>query len=116
MKERKAICWRAFWITAAIFGTVNAALLLYFWSLPIGPIGKGGSEMGRNPPDWHTNMTVAMSLPGLLLVVPIAVAINCNSDGTIILLSQVIGTLSWSLLAGWLFRSSDTLAMPPGDP
>lgn len=116
MDGRKAMSWRAFWITAAIFGAVNAALFLYFWSLPIGPTGKGGAEMGRSPPDWHSNTTLAMSLPGALLVMPIACAIDCDSDAAVLLISQVIGTVFWALLAGWLFRSSDASAPTPDAP
>ncbi len=41
--------WKSFWLTLAIFGTVNIELFAYFHLLPIEPLGKRGGP-GRNTP------------------------------------------------------------------
>src|SRR5262245_26873788 len=68
-EERRPSYWRAFWVTAALVGTVNVAFSIYVVCLPETPTGKGG-RMVKAIPEWPNNVVLALNVPGFLACSP----------------------------------------------
>jgi hypothetical protein len=89
--------WRAFWGTAAMFGTVNVALFAYYLALPIQLLpssGKSDQEtcLRRKPFEAFDSVVFCLNLPGVIVAAMI-VRHGALSEPLLLLCVQVFGTL-----------------------
>ncbi len=113
MKQKSPSYWRAFWIIALLVGAVNVALAGYYFSIPIGTVGKGGGRVGRQVPDWYAGTVRAVNLPGGILALPILALVKCDSvifNGG---LWMAFGTFGWAFIAVRLEQDLPTSAKSP---
>jgi hypothetical protein len=101
MKSSSTSYWRAFWLTAAVIGTLNSALFLHFLSLPIEQPGKGGGPPGRVSPRWAKG-AMWINLPGLAVLYAVRGTSDPESESVRIagmVFCQITSTLIWAVAA-----------------
>jgi|SRR5579863_7695364 len=95
MGSRRPNYWRAFWVTAAVVGTVNAVAYLFYASLPIVPDERHPEILQRAIPDW-LGPFLAISTPGAALMhYAFGMQSPCDRLGC----CQIISTAFWGLIA-----------------
>jgi hypothetical protein len=102
MAKMPTIRWnrRAFWVTVALFGTMNAAHYVYFWSLPIKPIhSKHEVRLGRIEPDWLGRAVIGLNIPGCYVAGAVLFAAGSDSQAGFVGLSELFGSLFWAFIA-----------------
>ena len=82
---------------------MNTAHLIYFWSLPIEPIrSKHEVVMGRTEPDWLVRAVAGVNIVGCYAAMGIFFVTHLDSQAAYMTLSELLGTLSWAMLAGFV--------------
>jgi hypothetical protein len=108
---------RAFWITLALFGTMNAAHFLYFWSRPIEPIhSRRETRMGRTEPDWIERAVIGLNLPGCYIAMAILSTAGANSQIGFVASSESFATLFWATVAAIIVSPGKPPAPNPDAP
>jgi hypothetical protein len=87
--------WRAFWLTAAFVGAINAFAFLCYVSLPVVPDERHPEILERAVPDWLAPF-LAISTPGAAVM---HYAVGMMSPFDRIGCCQVISTAFWGLIA-----------------